>query len=183
MIVTADHGPQPLRWIGRREITFGPENPRCAKDKPILIGKGSLGGGLPRRDLIVSPQHRMVLSGEAVDSEFGTPEVFGIAKALTALTGVRVMKGKRAITYYALLLDRHEVIFAEGAATESFRPGPIAMAAFSAEQRRQIFRIYQGLADDPTAALGQPARSIVKRKTLVEILKGHPEKQYAKRPS
>ena len=164
LLVTADHGAQPLRWIGRRDVDFrDPDNDRGEKDKPILLSAGSLGANSPWRDLIVSPQHRMVLMGRAVEAVFGTPEVMTIAKALTGLPGIRRMKGKRQITYFALLLDRHEVIYAERAATESFRPGPVSLDGFTPENRAEICQIYPGLVDDPETALGPPARPILSR--------------------
>ncbi|MEL6476244.1 MAG: Hint domain-containing protein [Pseudomonadota bacterium] len=169
LVITADRGPQPLRWIGRREVDFT-NDPRGGKDKPILIQAGALAPGLPERDLIVSPQHRMVLAGTDVDDMFDDAEVFAIAKSMTGLKGVRAMAGKRKIAYFALLFDRHEVIYAEGAATESFRPGPVALAEFSPEHRAQIEAIYPGLAENPEAALGPPARPILKRREAERLI-------------
>ena len=147
LVMTADHGPRRIRWLGKRNVDFtDPANARGETDKPILIKMGALGTGMPRRDLIVSPQHRMVLSADWINAAFGEPEVFVIAKALTELAGVRILKGRRQAVYMAILLDHHEVIFAEGAKTESFRPGPVALSGFSHEHRRQIYSIYPGLA-------------------------------------
>ena len=160
-IVTADHGLQTLRWVGRREQVF---KSREDRHKPVEIKPGALGDGLPRRSLIVSPQHRMVLSGPAPRAIFGEEEVLALAKALTRIENVRRMKGKRRIVYYALLFDRHEIIFAEGAATESFRPGSVALADFSPEHQEQIYEIYPGLRDNPVEGLGPPARRILTRR-------------------
>ncbi len=113
----------------------------------------------------------MVLSGNDVLETYGVPEVFGLAKGFLRSNGVRRMKGKQQITYYALLFSRHEVIFAEGARTESFRPGPVAMASFESHARKQVFEIHPGLADDPEAALGPPARKILTRREVMELLK------------
>ena len=74
------------------------------------------------------------------------------------------MRGKASIQYYALLFDRHEVIFAESAPTESFRPGKEALKGFTPETLRQIHEIYPGLDADPERALGPPARPIVNRR-------------------
>ncbi|MEM1162860.1 MAG: Hint domain-containing protein [Pseudomonadota bacterium] len=167
LVVTADNGPQPLRWIGRREQVFSCRgDPHC----PVLISKGSLTPVAPRRDLVVSPQHRMVLSGAAVQAMFGVPEVFAMAKALIAKPGIRRMNGKRRIEYYALLLDRHEVIYAEGAPTESFRPGPVAMADFEPHVRAQIYEIYPSLRDGSAGALGPSARYITKRREVEDLM-------------
>jgi len=98
-VVTADRGAQPLRWIGRREVVFDAANPRGAKDKPIEIKAGALGAGCPRRRLIVSPQHRMMLSGALVSRMFRADAVLALAKGLVGLDHVRVMCGKRDIVY------------------------------------------------------------------------------------
>ncbi|MGD1926395.1 MAG: Hint domain-containing protein [Paracoccaceae bacterium] len=168
--VTADRGLQTLRWIGRRKVTFDAGNARAGKDKPIEFKAGALGGGLPRRRLIVSPQHRIVLAGKTVLAKHGMHEVLALAKGLTRLEDVRVMKGKRAVEYYSLLFDRHEIIFAEGAPTESFRPGHIALADFAPEHREEIYAIYPGLRDDPRA-LGPPARPIVSRQEAEALVR------------
>ena len=171
LIITADHGAQPVRWIGRRDVNFqSTANQHAINDKPIQFKAGSLGNGIPHRDLIVSPQHRMILSGPEVAAHFASREVLALAKGLVGLPGVRVMKGRQQVSYYALLFDRHEIIFAEGAATESFRPGPIALKHFTPEHRRQVFRIYPGLLDDPENALGPPARPVLKRREAMEFV-------------
>lgn len=138
-VITADNGPQRLRWIGKRTKTFVT---RDDAQQPIEFKLGSLGPNLPHRKLIVSPLHRMVLSGPHVLSEFGELEVLALAKALTGHPMIRRMKGKKRIDYFALLFDRHEIIFAEGAATESFRPGHVAMANFAPRAREEIYAIY-----------------------------------------
>ena len=90
------------------------------------------------------------------------------------------MKGRRRIRYYALLLDSHQIIFAEGVPTESFRPGPVVLSGFSREQRAQIHKIYPGLADDPETALGPPARRIITRREAADLIaarRDHPALQ------
>ncbi|MEM9061105.1 MAG: Hint domain-containing protein [Pseudomonadota bacterium] len=169
LVLTADRGAQPLIWIGRRDIDFSrPANPRTAKDKPVEIKAGALGPGLPRNRLVVSPQHRMVLEDETGQ------QFLGLAKGLTELAGIRVMIGRKSITYYALLLDHHAILFAEGAMTESFRPGSYILSTFSAASRSEIRRVLPGLASDPSSALGPPSRPILTRratKRLAEQLK------------
>ena len=171
LVATAADHPQPLRWIGVRKVDFGPCNPRGNKDKPIEIKPGALGPGVPRRTLVVSPQHRLVLTGSEVEMICKTPEVFAAANALTGLNGVRRMHGKRQIIYYALLFDQHEVIFAEGARTESFRPGPVALDGFSPQHRAELYRIYPGLVDDPERSLGPPARKIISKREAQNVIR------------
>ena len=77
LVMTADHGAQPIRWIRRRAYFWERDS---HKDKPIRFAAGSLGAGLPRRDLIVSPQHRMLVPDPGAREGALIP-----AKALTRL--------------------------------------------------------------------------------------------------
>ncbi|WP_425435155.1 Hint domain-containing protein [Litoreibacter ascidiaceicola] len=71
--------------------------------------------------MVVSPQHGILASLQE-----GSPDVFVRAIQLARLPGgkVRVAQGIRQLTYVHLLLPRHEIIYANGVATESFYPGP-----------------------------------------------------------
>ncbi|MEM7423087.1 MAG: Hint domain-containing protein [Pseudomonadota bacterium] len=171
LIATADNGFEPLRWIGKRTEIF---RDREDKHKPVELKAGSLGNGLPRRTLVVSPLHRMVLSGPHVQAAFGAFEVLALSKALTSCANIRRMKGKARVDYYSLLFDRHEVIFAEGTRTESFRPGHVALAGFEDHVREQIYAVYPGLRDDPVGGLGPPARPIIGRTDVVNFLANCP---------
>lgn len=64
--------------------------------------------------------------------------VLGPAKALTVLRGVRQMNGRRRVDLVHILLDAHHVLFAEGAPSESFFPGPMAMRSMNAAERQAV---------------------------------------------
>lgn len=139
LVLTRDDGPQPLVWVGRRTLRFDRSN---ASHLPIRFPAGGLGRGLPRRDLVTSPQHRIVI-------EDAPKEVFCPAKAFIGIRGARQMRGKRNVTYHALMLERHHVIFAEGAAVESFFPGSMSRDVLSPKELQEIdslARATQGLA-------------------------------------
>ncbi len=113
LVITAGNGPMPIRWIGHRSF--------AAKGSlaPICISKNTLGNS---RDLLVSPMHRMAISGFSVATLFAQNEVLVPAEAL--LDGDRIYRkpgGK--VTYYHILLDSHEILFAEGAPAESLFVG------------------------------------------------------------
>ena len=143
---------------------------RSDAQKPIEFKAGSMGNGLPRRNLVVSPLHRMILAGSHVRQTFGVSEVLAPAKALIQRSDIRRMQGKRQIEYYSLLFDRHEIIFAEGTPTESFRPGPVAMAGFENHIREQIFEIYPGLRAEPEKGLGPAARKLITRRQAEDFI-------------
>lgn len=167
-VVTADHGVQRLRWTGQRELTFGP-SPET--QKPILIRAGALGPGCPRDDLIVSPQHRILLGGAEVRRLTGDDQALGIAAALTGLPGVRRMFGRRQVTYHSLLFERHEIIFANGTPVESLYPGRYAMTLFDPRQRGEILKLFPRLLADPVDGFGPKARPLLRRREVVEMVR------------
>lgn len=155
LVTTVDRGDQPILWLGKSHICLidAPENRR-----PVLISAGSLGRRLPKKDLIVSQQHRMVVRDHASSSDARSPERFAPAKGLTPLKGIRIMNGRSFISYHHVLLPQHSVITAEGVLTESFFPGPMAMATLSEIQREQIYAFFPGLRHDLQSGYGSLAR-------------------------
>ena len=152
LVMTADHGLRPVLWAATSSVAVA-ESPR---NQPIMISAGALGGGLPARDLIVSPQHRIAVLREG-------QQVFVPAKALIPLRGVRRMQGKRMVDYTHILLRPHAVIYAEGMATESFFPGPMALAALSPLNAAEVARRFL-----PDVALQSLARPVLRYQTALE---------------
>ncbi|MFK7938491.1 MAG: Hint domain-containing protein [Roseovarius sp.] len=147
-VMTLDRGPQPLIWIGARTLTFGPEP---HKQKPILIQRDSLRPGCPATDLIVSPQHRILL-------ETDTEQALWPAKGLLGRKGIRQMNGKRQIRYHTLMTPRHEVLIANGLHAESFYPGRYALTLLNWLERLQIIALVPGVLNDIDASYGAPAQ-------------------------
>jgi hypothetical protein len=112
MIETMDNGLQPVRRVLSKRV-----DGRGAL-APVEIAAGVLGNVRPVR---VSPHHRMVVTGWRAELLTGEPEV--LASAADLVDGDRVQVVPVAeVEYFHLLFDRHEIIFAEGAATESYHP-------------------------------------------------------------
>ncbi len=124
----------------------------------MQIKAGALGQNLPAHDLIVSPQHRILVGGAGQLQQVFASEAFAPAKSLTAVPGIRHMKGKTQITWIHFACDRHEVVTANGCLSESLLLGPMVVNGLSAAERQALTDIF-GPAPTPDAALnGPPAR-------------------------
>ncbi|MCK0143450.1 Hint domain-containing protein [Aliiroseovarius sp. F20344] len=151
MVVTRDHGLQPIRWIGQK-ATEG-----HGKLAPILIQKGAFGN---HSDLIVSPQHRMVYEGPQANLLFAQPEVMIPAVHLLQ-SGCATQTEVDQVTYFHIMFDQHEVIFANGAATESFHPGHQGLGAIDDASRAELFTLFPELRSEPRQ-YGDTARMVLK---------------------
>ncbi|MDD9718421.1 Hint domain-containing protein [Dinoroseobacter sp. PD6] len=171
LVCTRDHGPQPIRWIGSRAVVLRDEPRGDDRLRPVRIVAGALGNGLPRRDLLVSRQHRMLISSRIAARMFGTPSVLGAAVKLSGLPGIFIDHGVRTVTYVHLMFDQHEIIFAEGAPTESLYLGPETLKMVPAEARQEILELFPALA----RGLGspRPARPIPDGRTLKTLVARH----------
>ena len=151
LVMTQDDGPQPLRWIGRRQV------PAVGALAPIAIRAGTFGN---HRRLLVSPQHRILVRDSLAELLFGDTEVLVSAKDLVNGRSVRVIEGGM-VDYVHLLFDRHQIVSSEGLATESFLPGPQTTQMFEAEIIDEIRNIFPEL--DPRTGEGY---STAARRTL-----------------
>lgn len=165
---TRDNGLQAIRWHGQRSLTAADlaANPKLL---PIRIRAGALGPNSPERDLVVSPQHRILVRSQIAQRMFSAPELLVAAHQLTDIPGIDILHDARSVTYVHLLFDRHEVLMSNGAETESLYPGPQAMLALG-EAAEEIYSLFPELrepADEfPAArpfASGRRARQMAQR--------------------
>lgn len=139
-IVTRDDGLQEIRWIGHRRMDWA-DLAASPHLKPILIQQGALGNGLPERDMMVSPNHRMLVANERTALYFDEHEVLVAAKHLVNHRGVHPIESI-GTTYIHFMCDRHQVVLANGAWTESFQPGDQTLKGMGNAQRNEIFELF-----------------------------------------
>lgn len=164
LVNTLDHGPQPITWIAQEKVAPG------AQTLPVRFKRGALGAGLPKCDLFVSPQHRMMVRSDLTGSLVGNHEVFLPAKGMCDLPGVRQSEVNSEIIYWHVMLRRHEVLFAEGAPVESFLPGSMAIAALSRENKADLLRRWPFLRWSSTRSLpARPSLSVRQAAKLVRL--------------
>lgn len=99
--------------------------------------------------MMVSPQHRMLMTGVDVELLFGEHEVLVSAKHLLGRSGVDQVKNK-SVSYLHILFDAHEIVRADGSWSESFQPGELTLDGLDCEQRDEILALFPELAKGVT---------------------------------
>ncbi|MFS4580910.1 Hint domain-containing protein [Phaeobacter sp. C3_T13_0] len=143
-IVVSGGETKPIQWISSSKVGAA-ALARNPKSRPVRIKAGALGNGLPRRDLIVSRQHRMLVSSKIAERMFGTTEVLISAIRLTELPGIYIDDEVEDVEYFHILFDTHEVIWAEGAPSESLFTGPQALESVPVDARKEIENLFPEL--------------------------------------
>jgi Ca2+-binding RTX toxin-like protein len=153
LVRTLDHGYQPIRWVGWRRLDAA-KLEAAPNLRPVVLRKGALGN---IRRMLVSPQHGFLVDGRLVR-----------AKYLAATCGgkvARVDHKAETVTYIHFLCDQHEIVFAEGIATESLYPGPMALRALGHGPVTELLTVFPALAgglihrDSTEIAYGPPVRA------------------------
>lgn len=161
LVMTADSGSQPIRWIESNEVSVERTEEKPSL-RPVCVKAGALGHGLPRRDLYVSQQHRLMVSGAAVELLFGEPEVLVAAKALCGWPGIDIVCADESVEYFHILLDHHEILEAEGAPAESLYLGDEALFALSSDGLQELGEIFQGVEQSLPDEFGRAARRMAR---------------------
>jgi len=157
----------PLRWVGRRKLTLS-ELLLYPQLCPIRITAGAMGNGLPVSDLLVSRQHRMLVSSPITLRMFGSDEVLIAAIKLTELPGIYADETVHEVEYIHLLFDQHEVILAEGTPTESLFTGTEALKSLPDEARQEIFALFPELENGQHPVGARPIPIGCRQKQLVQ---------------
>ena len=128
LLRTRDNGYQPVVWRGQSYHSG------LGDLAPVCFDRALVGG---ERDLLVSPQHRMLHSAAEAELLFNSADVLVPAHAM--LDDALVYRVPcSAITYLHVLTRQHDVIYANGFAAESFFPGLNALAALSSSQQNEL---------------------------------------------
>jgi hypothetical protein len=131
-ILTRDHGPQPLRWLGSARMRA------VGAFAPVIFPPGALGNA---GNLAVSPHHRLFLYQPQVRSDLPTAELLVQARHFVD-AGIATVQQGGFVDYYSLAFDRHEIVYAEGIPVESLMVGAAT-----------IDRLPRRLADEIRAGL------------------------------
>lgn len=144
LIVTRDHGPQPVVWISRKTFEA------MGRNAPVRICAGALGNDA---DLWVSQQHRMLIDDWRAELFFGEDEVLVAAKHLVNGDTIYVQPGAE-VEYFHLLFEQHEIVWGGGIPSESYFPTRFAEtnSEETLEELRRMFPELSLFAQDALCA-------------------------------
>lgn len=107
-MLTVDHGPQPVQWIGHRVYSHAFLRLNAA-GVPIRIQIGAIDDGVPSRDLYVSPLHNLLIDGVLIPAE-----------VLLNGSSINYCTEMDPVSYYIIELPIHSVLLAEDMPAESY---------------------------------------------------------------
>ena len=84
-VITRDNGIQEIAWIGSK--TIGKDLAHAPHLRPVLMKAGALGGGLPETDMLLSPNHRVLVASDLTQLYFEQREVLAAVKHLVGAGG------------------------------------------------------------------------------------------------
>lgn len=160
LVLTRDSGFKPVQWIGGRKLSAEILS-KLPKLRPIRIAAGALGNGLPMRELVVSPQHRVLVRSKIARNMFCTDEVLVAAKHMLDHDGIEIADDLVEVEYFHFLLDRHEVVISNGAETESLYTGPQTLESVGDAARDEIFTIFPELRNNDPEERPKSARLLL----------------------
>ena len=106
-VVTASGRHRPIVWMGSRAMALG-SGPESRATLPIRIRADAIAPGMPRRDLVVSPGHRLYVDAVLV-------------QASALVNGATILREDvRSIDYWHVELESHDILVAEGLPSESY---------------------------------------------------------------
>ena len=149
-VQTKDNGAQEIHWIGTRRMT-GARLFAMPRLRPVRFRTGALGVERPDQELLVSPEHRMVVKGNVAQALFNTDEVLVRAKDLINDRDVVIDSKLKEVTYVHLLLSTHQVVWANGVETESFHPSNTALAFLNEADRARLLEVHPEFEANPQA--------------------------------
>ncbi|NDW53205.1 Hint domain-containing protein [Aliiroseovarius sp. PrR006] len=158
VVLTREHGGQPVLWVGRRQLSEArmmvePEA------KPIRLRAGAIRPGQPDADLLVAPHQQILVSGMRAKQLLGQDEVFASAEDLVDGSLISSDRNASEVSFYQVLLGRHEVIWANGVPLESLHPAFADLDATMTEHRLRLKALFPQL--DEMADYAASARHVI----------------------
>ena len=160
-VTTRDNGAEEVLWVGQRHVS-GARLYAMPDLRPIRIRESAFGDERPMGDLIVSPDHRLLIKGPAALALWGEHEVLVTARDMIDDHRVTRDLSARSATYIHLMMARHHILIANGMETESFHPGAAEIDSIAEDQRERLFDVMPELRYDASVS-GPMSRRVLGR--------------------
>ena len=145
LVVTSSGEAKPIQWVWKRRFERQSEPKWGEEVAPIRVARSALGPNTPHRDLYLSRYHCLYLDGVLI------PAVDLVNKSSIIRVDIEDL---REIEYFHIKLDRHSVIYAEGAACETLQ----AVTAVNSDELE--FEQYRRLYGEPSLP-GEPVAPVL----------------------
>lgn len=160
-IVDTLDGPKAVLWAGKTRLSLTDE--RATHLRPIRFSADCFGTGYPYADLLLSPQHRVYRHNPYFELQFGVAGVFAAAKHLVNGTTVFVDHSLQEIEYCHLLLEGHQILFANGLTAESLLPADWVASSSSYRTNAEFTEIFSQTISLETETVQKTRAPVLKR--------------------
>ncbi len=143
MVLTRDHGFQPVRCVGVKQMTsrFLLDNPHL---RPVLVRKGAFGRNLPLRDMMLSPNTRLPYHNDDRRLLSGASEEMIAIKHLVDHDGILAVD-TIGVDFVHVMFDQHQILAANGVWTEAFNPRDYSLKNVGNAQRNEVLEVFPSL--------------------------------------
>lgn len=166
LVQTKDNGAAEVLWLGSRTVS-GARLRAMPEFVPVRLRAGALGVDVPDQSLLVSPDHRIILSGARARDLFNADEVLVCARDLVNDHSVIRDHSVPDVTYIHMMLPQHEIVFANGVATESFHPASAAIHSVREEELDRMHDRLPELKQDFSSYGGYARRLLAQNETAI----------------
>lgn len=137
LVRTLDAGFVPVKWLGCTELGAS-DLKRWPTLTPVRVKRGAFGQGRPEKDVVLSPNHRVLVTGWKAELFFGETEILVPVKTL--VDGAAIIQDMVCAdtSYFHLLLESHQIVHASGLLSESLFLGDQSLLSLSDSAEQEM---------------------------------------------
>jgi hypothetical protein len=137
LVSTTDDRVAPVSWIGRQTVSTVFADP--LRIMPIRIKAGALDENVPCRDLLMSPDHAILVGGLLIQA----------GSLVNGTSIVRETNVPKTFTYYHVELDDHSLIVVENTPAETFIDNVGRLAFDNWQEHEALYPDAKAIAEMP----------------------------------
>lgn len=149
LVVTRANGLQPVQMVWKRTLTRE-QIERHPDLAPIRLKPRAIGPMMPQRDLLVAPDHRLLIPGFRLAGLPADQCVLAEARELSGLSDdVHTDTSMESVSFFQLVFDCHQVFAANGLPVESFLPDATGVMQLDSTHHGALVDRFPELATNP----------------------------------